>query len=212
MKKALTAVTALALLVTTLATPASARHATVFIYTPVANKSWVFTSLDGPNHPAGYLWSARDVSGSWTTDEGVTFNVGTSGRSLQGWVETATTNCPVGGPDKFVKIQLWVDGEYYGKVAYVHLRTLNVSTNSWISPGTLLGRIQNAESWYNGNSCWTGLHSHMEELYGTWQSVGLQQWQSSSTWILAYTGIGIMAPSMTPQQLTDNTKRGPVIR
>ncbi|MBI2756903.1 MAG: hypothetical protein HYX52_09370 [Chloroflexi bacterium] len=217
----LIAILAVVLLIATVnATPAAATHATVFVYSPVTNKTWRYTTLDGPGHPAGYASTARDVSdypNTWTNDEDVKFNVSTSGTSVQGWVEAAGTNCPVGGPDKYAKIQLWLDGEYYGKVVYVHLRTLSVSAGSWILPGALLGKIQNAASSYNGQTCWTNVHIHTEESSGTWQYAPLQQANAYSTWVLAYTGTGIQSPAGglqrpdRPEYHLDNL-RGPVLK
>lgn len=214
MRTAVTLLATLVLLATAFGVPAQANHATVFVLSPVANKDWRFTS--GAGHPAGYLSTARDVAGAvpgaWTSDEDVKFNVTTSGTNVQGWVEQATTNCATGGPDKFVKLQLWLDGEFYGKVAYVHLRTLNVSPNTWITPGTLLGKIQNQPSSHQGETCWTGIHIHMEESSGQWLNVPVGQVQPYSQWVAAFTGTGINRLMKTPQQLADTQKRSPVTR
>lgn len=94
----------------------------------------------------------------------------------------------------------------------MHLRTLAVTPGTWISSGTILGKIQNAPSSFQGDSCWTGIHVHMEESSGTWQSAPVGQWQSYTTWVVAYTGTGITRAMRSPQQLVDTQKRGPVVK
>lgn len=189
MRRITTTLTAsIVLLLTVLATPASATHATVYIYSPVSGKSWQFTTLDH----AGYLGStaAHDVAHStWTSDEDVRFTAATSGAaSLQAFVQTARTNCTSGGPDKWVRLNVYSDGTYRGDVAYVHLRTLNVTEGTWISTNTILGTIQNAASCCtnDGSTCWTGVHVHMEKLGGTWASAGLNVVMPYSTPVLTF--------------------------
>lgn len=153
-----TIIAALTILLNLFAVPASA-SGTVWIYSPVTNKNWWYSQL---NHP-GFLGAtaARDVTrgGVWTSDEDVTFT--TAGLSVSAYVETARDNCATW--DKYAILQLWVGSSFYGKVGYVHLRTLSVTEGSWISSGTILGKIQN-----QSDACWTGIHVHMEQQSGTW--------------------------------------------
>lgn len=200
MRLGVTTVATLILLVTTLASSASASHSPLYVYTPVPNKSWVAGALHN-----GWLGTnvARDITGSptaYTDQEDVVFQASVNSGSLSAVVETATTNCGTwGGPDKYVILQLWSNGEYFGRVAYVHLRTLNVSAGSTIYSGTTLGKIQNAQSCCqaNGDVCWTGIHVHLETQVGTWTTSG-----SASTPVLTYSTGVPQRPMALPLRLT----------
>lgn len=164
----------LLLVVNTFALPATASM-TIVVYSPVASKKWYYTQYDH----GGYLGSQRDVAGTqtstpWSLSDVVTFSTSPT-IGVQGYVEWAGTNCGTGGPDKYVILQIWADGLYYGKVGYIHIKSLNpgVQTGQWINPGKVLGPVQDAQSWHNGVLCWKGLHVHMEKDMGSWYAAGL---------------------------------------
>jgi hypothetical protein len=199
------------LLLNVLVTPAEATPGagTVYIFSPVLSKPWYYSQLDH----SGYFGSlaARDVRDStWTTNESVMFTASTYGAvSLQAYVHTATTNCASGGPDKWVRLQIWSNGNYRGDVAYVHLRTLNVSAGTWISTNTSLGLIQDTASCCasDGGTCWTGVHTHMEKINGTWASGALNEAHSYSTPVITFLVSGPDRPQRPPENLI---MRGPV--
>ena len=200
MRLGLTTVATLTLLVTTLASSASASHSPLYVSTPVPNKSWVAGDLHN-----GWLGTnvARDITGSptaYTDQEDVVFSASVNSGTLSAVVETATGNCTTwGGPDNYVVLRLYSSGEYFGRVAYVHLRTLNVSAGAIISSGTTLGKIQNAQSCCqsNGDVCWTGIHVHFETQGGTWTTSG-----SSGTPVLTYSTGLPQRPMALPLKLT----------
>lgn len=168
---------AVILVVSALASSAQA-SSPIYIYSPIPNKSWVYNQLD---HDDLYQDNsiARDIGGTttgWSSSDPVTFSP-SSAANVTAQVVAATTNCSIGGPDKYVMIDLYGDGLYYGRIDYVHLSSLNVSLNQWIPPGTVLGYPQTSASYYrdaNGNlvQCWTGLHVHVGTSYYGWGSSG----------------------------------------
>lgn len=200
MRLIVTTVAAIILSVTTLATGARASHSPMYVYTPVPNKSWVA----GPLHN-GWLGTnvARDITGSptaYTDQEDVVFQASVNSGNVEAVVEVATGNCTTwGGPDKYVVLRLYSSGDYFGRVAYVHLRTLNVSPGAIIPSGTTLGKIQNAQSCCqaDGSVCWTGIHVHLETQGGTWTTSG-----SSGTAVLTYSNGVPQRPMALPQKLT----------
>lgn len=218
MQKTVVALATLALLLTALATPASAQHASIDVYSPVANKSWWYSQLDHKGYLG--LTAARDVTHgpTWTGDEDVRFT--TTGLSVEGYVEAADVNCATGGPDNYVILQIWLGGEFYGKISYVHLRTLaqGVSPGQWISSGKILGKIQNQASWNGATLCWENVHVHMEQQGGSWtpphQTYGAAR--PYSTPVLTYSN-GVPQFGSRQQaalRLTDKQigQRGPVVR
>lgn len=150
----------------------------IYIYSPVPNKSWTYNT---PNHCDVFQGNciARDIGGKstgWTTDDPVAFSA-SSAANVTAKVVAATVNCGIGGPDNYVMLEIYGDGLYYGRVDYVHLRSLNVGLNQVISPGTTLGHPQTTASYYRdagGNlvQCWTGLHVHVGTSYNGWASSG----------------------------------------
>ena len=182
---------------------------TVYVYSPVTSTSWYYTNLDHP----GYLGStSHDVGGintGWTGSSDVTFNASTQGAvSLQAFVQRATVNCTSGGPDNWVRLNVYSDGVYRGDLAYVHLRTLSVAENTWISPNTILGTIQNAPSCCasDGGTCWTGIHMHMENTGGTWTSSAVNQQQPYSTPVVTF----VVGPCPCRPQPAPTVSSGPV--
>ena len=209
-RTATTLVATIVLLATILGTPANAAGSgTVYVYSPVTSTSWYYTNLDH----AGYLGStSHDVGGintGWTGSSSVTFNAATLGAvSLYAWVQTATVNCPSGGPDNWVRLNVYSDGVYRGDLAYVHLRTLSVSEHTWIYPNTILGSIQNAPSCcVNQDTCWTGIHVHMENTGGTWTSSATYVQHSYGTPIVTFV---VGSCPCRPQQAPPTVASGPV--
>jgi hypothetical protein len=200
------------LLLTVLVTPAEAAPGagTVYIYSSVLGKPWYYSQLDHN----GWLGVgvARDIrDNSWTSNESVMFTAATQGAvNLYAYVHTAGTNCSSGGPDKWVRLQVYSNNTYRGDVAYVHLRTLNVSAGTWISTNTNLGLIQNAASCCSaGDTCWTGIHTHMEKFNGTWASGGVGASHAYSTPVITFlVSGGPSRPANAPPQ--DLPLRGPV--
>jgi hypothetical protein len=149
----------------------------IYVYSPDPTRSWVYNYL---NHDDLYQGNsiARDIGGTstgWTTNDAITFNA-TSAANITAKVVAATTNCSNGGPDKYVMLEIYGDGLYYGRIDYVHLRSLSVSLNQVISPGTTIGYPQTtASSYWDGTqwvTCWTGLHVHVGTSYNGWASSG----------------------------------------
>lgn len=188
------------LLVTALVRPAYATA--VVVYSPVANKSWQYTTL--AHH--GYLSeNAHDVAGSsWTGSDNVAFTVSTG---ATGYVETAANNnCGYSG-DNYVTLQLYFNNAYWGKVSYLHLRSVNVSVGQTVQSGTVLGAIQN-----QADACWTDVHVHMDQINGSWTTPDdTSTVHPYSVNVITYsTGIP-MSPTVNPRSLTtDTSNRGPV--
>lgn len=194
------------LLVSVLASAAYA-SSPIYVYSPIPDKSWAA----GPDHWDDYQQNgfARDITGgAWTTDDPITFSPSSPAANISAYVERATINCPVGGPDNFVLLQIWGSGEYYGKIDYVHMRSLNVSAGTWISPGTILGYPQTVPSYWNGTQCWYGLHVHVgRSSSGQWTASG----GPYSTSMLTFPQ-GVPMSPLRANSLVDTTPRGPVVK
>jgi hypothetical protein len=194
------------LLVSVLASHAQA-SSPIYVYSPVLSKPWAYVCQASPcyyDHWDAYQQNsyARDISGgTWSTSDPITFMV-SSAANVSAKVVNAQINCPVGGPDYYVMLEIYGDGLYYGRADYVHLRSLNVSANTWISPGTTLGYPQDTASYYNGQTCWTGLHVHLGR-----SSTG--QWGDS--YVLTFPQGVPMSPSRRAS-LDAMTPRGPVTK
>ncbi len=211
MKKPIAILTATMLLVAMFGGVADAAvgAGTVYIYSPVLSKPWYYSQLDHN----GYLGTnvARDVrDDSWTSSESVLFTAATAGAvSLQAFVQTAGVNCTSGGPDNWVRLNIYSDGTYRGDLAYVHLRTLSVTQGTWISTNTTLGTIQNAASCCasDGGTCWTGIHVHMEHVGGTWTTGAVGESHPYSTPVITFVVPGgPFAPVRSPSTLAGPVK------
>lgn len=202
------------LLVSVLASSAQA-SSPIYIYSPVLNKSWVYVCQASPcyyDHWDTYQQNnyARDIAGgTWTDNDAVRYSPSSSAANVTTKVVKAEINCPVGGPDYYVLLEIYGDGLYYGRIDYVHLRSLSVSANTWISPGTVLGYPQTAPSYYNGQQCWTGRHVHIgRSSTGQWTA---GSGGSYSINILTFPQGVPMTPSLRAS-LDANTPRGPVTK
>lgn len=178
----ITGVATLALLLGIQASPATASHLSTYIYSPYTNSNWYFTQGE---HDPKRLPSAHDVG--WpSTPSSIVFN---AAAGTIGEVAAVDNNCRQDQPwDKYVTLGLWVNGEYYGAISYVHITNPTVSVGQQISPGTSLGSPQTQLS-----DCWAGVHVHMErETNGEWggndyicgQNCPQAQQFAYSTWMI----------------------------
>jgi hypothetical protein len=190
---------------------ASTAHASspIYISSPIPNKSW----SAGGEHQDFYQGNqlARDITGTdWTTNDPITFSPSSPGANISAFVQSARINCSIGGPDYYVQLEIWGSGEYYGLVDYAHMRSLNVTEGTTISPGQILGYPQTAASWRpsDGALCWTGLHSHVgRSSSGQWNATG----GPYSTYMLTFP-VGIPMSPQQAESLVNTTKRGPVVK
>lgn len=195
------------LLASLFATPAYASPA-VYLYSPTPNKTWNYVCQT--QNPCTYDhrddWQnnsiARDIAdSSWSTSDPVAFTL-SSAANVYGKVVAANVNCPTGGPDNYVMVEIYGDGLYYGRVDYVHLRSLSVSVNQIIYSGTTLGYPQTTASYYNGKTCWYGQHVHLGTSYYGWTA---GSGGSYSTYLLTFPqGIG-MTPILRAKLDAENT-------
>lgn len=194
MRTIFASLTTLALLLSVLAMPTSANHQwPVDVRSGVVGYDWKFTNGDhksrlscGVFGPNGENFCARDVGGNfgggdqWPSGANIVFD---ASAGVEGVVAKVALNCHEDYPhDKYIDVELWLNGEFYGVVAYVHVTNPQVTQGQRIPVGTVLGTLQSQSS-----PCWGAVHIHFERSsMGNWTNAPIGQRNSYSLPVLTY--------------------------